>query len=260
MTMDATVPAVLVILVAVFTSITAPLILSSRAQKMRRTDRQAEWDRQDEKDRIRKADADKVATVAAKAASDLVASQKRIADQAAEAARLLVVNNELVAASTRSLDIKLDQNLAQSKRIHTLVNSDMTAARQSELDQTRAIVVVLERVISMDRSRGTVPDHKDVEALEAATQRISELEAILADRLAQMREVEADTAQARREGGVVPDDSPGALDASAANLNASAANLDDAAAHLTAAATAHEGAQERLDDKTAALEDKAEAG
>jgi hypothetical protein len=98
----------------------------------------------------------------------------------------------LAAVATADQNAKLDQIDLQAKRIHTLVNSDMTAARQSELDQTRAMVVVLRRVIDLAQSRKTPPDQKDVVALEAAETRVVDLEGILADRLHQMHEVEAE--------------------------------------------------------------------
>jgi len=256
-----------VVIVAVIAPVIAARLLQRGILRQAAADRQATWDREDTKELARVEAAKEVARVQARAAAALAASQEKTAAaaeatrvQAVEAARLLVINNEAVAAGAARTDAKLDLIDAQAKRIHTLVNSDMTAARQSELDQTRAIVVVLERVIRMAVAAGLPPDPSDVEALDAAKRRIGELEAILADRMHQMREVQAEAALTQLTGGVQPEDGPGPLDASAANLNESAANLDEAAAHLTAAAQAHEGAQERLDDKTAALDDQAGGG
>ncbi len=196
--MDPAVIATLVvsIVVAIFASITAPLILAHRTERMHREDRLSDYERQD-----------KVAAAAAKAAEDLRISQKAIADQAAEAARLLLEAQQesiertdevarVAAAEAVKANAKLDQIDLQAKRIHTLVNSDMTAARQSELDQSRAMGVVLRRVIDLAVSTpGVEPDPRDITALRATDTRISELEAILADRLAQMRIVEADAAE-----------------------------------------------------------------
>lgn len=132
---------------ALFSSITAPLLLARRTERQQRSDRLADYERQDE-----------VARLAARA----VAAQAYQARLAGE---------------------KLD-------KIHTLVNSDMTAARQSELDQTRVLVAVLRRVVALSRQRGH-QDLADVEALERASARAGELEAMLADRLHQLRESEA---------------------------------------------------------------------
>jgi hypothetical protein len=204
------------ILVAIFASITAPIILLRQTDQRRREDREADWARQD-----------KVAEKAEQAAKDLAASQKEIANKAAEAASLLVAAQErtiqradevarLAAEQAVIQGDKLDLIDAQAKRIHTLVNSDMTAARQSELDQTRTMIAqtqtmieVLVRVIALAQSRGQVPDPKDVSALTAAREALkeaqsrgTELEQILADRLQQMHEVEAEAA---RPGAVDPD-------------------------------------------------------
>jgi hypothetical protein len=170
---------------AIGSSITAPAILLHRTEKMHKQDREAEWARQDQ------------------AAADLIASQKVIADKAAEAAELLLASNResiqrtdevaRVAEATASrTDAKLDQLDLQTKRIHILVNSDMTAARQAQLDQARIMVLTLERVIRLAKDRGQDPDPRDVEELTEARENISNLEGILADRLSQMRQVEAE--------------------------------------------------------------------
>src|SRR5580692_9183529 len=78
------------IVTAVFASITAPLILANRTERMHREDRLADYERQD-----------KVARAAEQTATDLIASQKKIADQAAEAARLLLDANERVAKTAQ---------------------------------------------------------------------------------------------------------------------------------------------------------------
>jgi hypothetical protein len=173
----------------------APAWLLSRTEKIHREDREADWERQD-----------KVAEKAAKAAEDLATSQKKIADQAAVAAQLLVDaqaetirrTNEVAAAAAErdsQVALQLSRIDAQAQRIHTLVNSDMTAARQSERDQTIAMTAVLRKVIALAESRGQVPDETDIQALAAAERRVTELDQILADRLAQMRVVEAEAAK-----------------------------------------------------------------
>ena len=70
---------IIVICVAIFTSVTAPLLIAHRTERMHRDDREADWARQDE-----------VAAKAAEAANELLSSQRRIAAQAAEAATLLL--------------------------------------------------------------------------------------------------------------------------------------------------------------------------
>ena len=146
--MTAPVVVTLVISVAgvIFASITAPLILAHRTERMHREDMLSDYQRQD-----------KVAAAAAAAA-------------AAQGAAL-------------SAGVKLDDLSAQTARIHTLVNSDMTAARQEELDQAESLIVVLKRVIKLVEDRGTEPDPADVETLARTQRRRDQLELILADRL-----------------------------------------------------------------------------
>lgn len=185
---------VVVAVVAVFTSITAPLILARRTERMHREDQLADYQRQDE-----------VAREAKTAATTLLKQQV----EAAEAARL---RDEAASDLLARID-------AQADRIHTLVNSDMTAARQEELDQAEATIVVLQRVIGVARSKGTEPEPEDLVALRTARLRRDKLEQILADRMHQLREADATlkTTQAGRD-----------LDADDARKKHNAANPDTA--------------------------------
>jgi len=160
-------PAVVVTLVVsvagvIFASITAPLILAHRTERMHREDQLADYQRQDK--------------VAREAAAAVAAAQA-----AAVAAQ----------AQAREASGKLDDLSAQTQRIHTLVNSDMTAARQEELDQAESLIVVLQRVIQLARDKGVMPDPADVDALTRTQRRRDQLELILADRLAQFHASEA---------------------------------------------------------------------
>jgi hypothetical protein len=178
--------------IAIFSSITAPIVLSHRTERMHREDMLEQYRRED-----------LVAKKAEAARIELANSQKAIADQAAKAAHLLLNAQResiartdevarLAAATAASTELKLDQLDLQTKRIHTLVNSDMTAARQEQLDQTRVTVQILERVIALAVSKGQVPEPQDVLDLSTAKESIANLEAILADRMEQMRKVQAD--------------------------------------------------------------------
>lgn len=155
--MTAPVVVTLVISVAgvIFASITAPLILAHRTERMHREDMLSDYQRQD-----------KVAAAAAAAAA------------AAQGAAL-------------SAGVKLDDLSAQTARIHTLVNSDMTAARQEELDQAEALIVVLKRVVKLAEDKGIEPETADIEALTRTQRRRDQLELILADRLERFHASEA---------------------------------------------------------------------
>ena len=102
---------------------------------------------------------------------------------------------DTLAEATAVTDRKLDQIDAQARRIHTLVNSDMTAARQSELDQTRATLVISRRIVALARAGGDKPLTEDTDAIGRLESRVTELEQILADRLHQARIVEAEAAR-----------------------------------------------------------------
>jgi len=149
----------------------------ARQVAQHREDRDAEWARQDQ-----------VALKAERATVELAASQKRIADQAETAANLAAERDAKVAGQLSRID-------AQARRIHTLVNSDMTAARQSERDQAQAMITVLRKVITLAEERGLVPEESDIDALQAAEQRVVDLDRILADRMHQMRAVEEEAAR-----------------------------------------------------------------
>jgi hypothetical protein len=173
------------ILTAIFASITAPLILAHRTERMHREDRLADYERQD-----------KVARAAEQTATDLIASQKRIADQAAEAAKLLLDANERVARTAQVTNGKLDV-------IHTLVNSNMTAAMQSEYDATVRELAMMREVMALKEAAGGSPGAEARAAIAATEVKLAELAAALEDR------AEAAARVAAGETGGAPD--PGVM-------------------------------------------------
>jgi hypothetical protein len=144
--------------------ILAPAWLLSRTERIHREDRQADWDRQDQ-----------VAEKAEKAAADLAKSQKRIADKAEEAATLLLANNERVAQTQAETNGKLDV-------IHTLVNSNMTAAMQSEFDAVSRELAMMREVAALKQAAGQEPSAETTAAIGATEAKLHELDAALADR------------------------------------------------------------------------------
>jgi hypothetical protein len=117
----------------------------------------------------------------------LLKAQERAADWARQdevAARV-----EQVAKAASEAQVTTTATL---KDIHTLVNSDMTAARQAELTTTRLLAAALRRLAAVR------PQDVDLaEAIAAADARAMELEQILADRLVAQRKVEADDTKAK---------------------------------------------------------------
>jgi len=71
--------------------------------------------------------------------------------------------------------------------IHILVNSNMTAAMQSELDAITRELAMMKEVIALNRAAGREPSIEAVEALQLTEIKIDELAAQLDDRARQGR-------------------------------------------------------------------------
>jgi hypothetical protein len=190
----------LALIVAVPAMLSAPIMAvmsarsaaKARAQEaaVRHQERVEDWQRQDQVAENARIAAERQATTvtaaaeatravaaqAAEAARLLVQSQNAAADKAAEAARLLVESNAKVAAAAASTNVKLDV-------IHTLVNSTMTKAMQSELDATKREVLMMLEVVELKKKAGTEPNPETLSAIEVTRSKISEMEAALEDRL-----------------------------------------------------------------------------
>jgi hypothetical protein len=129
---------------------------------------------------------------------DQLTDYRRQDQVAAQAQRVAQAATDAAKSAQRSADeagLKLDAIGVQTQRIHTLVNSDMTAARQEELDQAESLIVALRRVIQVSRDKGLQPDPSDVSQLERTMMRRDQLESILADRLQQFKVSEAEAAK-----------------------------------------------------------------
>jgi hypothetical protein len=85
---------------------------------------------------------------------------------------------------------------AQLSQIHTLVNSNMTAAMESELDARKSNLILLEETISLKRSAGAEPTGETMVLMSTAKNKIHELEAQLDDRLKQTKIAEKNRAEA----------------------------------------------------------------
>lgn len=137
--------------------IVAPVWLLSRTEKMHREDRREDWARQD--------------LVAARAEQ----TSKDIADRAAQAARLLLADNERVAAVQKETNGKLDV-------IHELVNSTLSAAMQDKLDALVTAAAMMREVIDLKRAAGREPAPEALAALADVEDSIRESRAAIADR------------------------------------------------------------------------------
>jgi hypothetical protein len=104
------------------------------------------------------------------------AREDAVAAKAAEAAALLLAANAEVATTAATANQKLDV-------IHGLVNSNMTAAMQAELDARDAQLVVMREVAELHRAAGREPTQTSMDAIAAITAKTHELRSTLADRL-----------------------------------------------------------------------------
>lgn len=85
--------------------------------------------------------------------------------------------------------IARDSTDSQLRQIHALVNSDMTAARQGELNQTLISLTVMRKLMLLETAAGA--DVTEDEVLIAKTEvRVHELRALLARR--QIQQANAD--------------------------------------------------------------------
>jgi hypothetical protein len=111
------------------------------------------------------------------------ARQDLVAAQAAQAASLLLAENKKVAETAAVTNGKLDV-------IHILVNSNMTAAMQSELDATKREVVGLKEIVRLNKQGGQEPSNEALEVIRATEDKVAKLEAELRDRLKQTKVAE----------------------------------------------------------------------
>jgi hypothetical protein len=153
----------------------SPVLLAYLTNKNRHSERLEDYARQDA-----------VAAQAAEAARLLVERQDAAAGKAAEAARLLLAANERVAKTAAVTNIKLDV-------IHTLVNSSMTEALQSELRAVTSELRAIERELAMmvemgelRRASGGEASPTAVAAIEATRERIIELKTKIAELTAKL--------------------------------------------------------------------------
>jgi hypothetical protein len=87
----------------------------------------------------------------------------------------------------RPLLRKVNANTAQLSVIHTLVNSTLTAALQSELDATRREALLLRELILMRTDDGKEATEDQRAALGATQRRIDELTVAMQERRTQTR-------------------------------------------------------------------------
>jgi len=126
------------------------------------------------------------ATKAATAADLLLKAQHDTIARTDEVARLAAAADERIAA-------QLTETLEQGKKIHILVNSDMTAARTAERNSATLLLLALRRLGAATGGSSEA----ELEEIAKVEKRIEELNQILADRLAAQQRVDAGTNTAK---------------------------------------------------------------
>lgn len=173
-------------LIVAVPAITSPIILAGingflarrekREESLRRSEEkrlEAELRRVEKREDYARQDA---VTERAESATRLAAqAAEAVKAQAAKAAELLIASDEKNAARADVMSGKLDV-------IHTLVNSNMTAAMTSEYEAIRREYAMMLEVIDLKKVAGHEPTLQTLATLKATEAKIAELAATLDDR------------------------------------------------------------------------------
>jgi len=104
-----------------------------------------------------------------------LARQDAVAEQARETAALLLESNKRFASVTKTTNSKLDT-------IHTLVNSNLTAAMLAELGATEAGLSLMRELTDDRKARGIEPSPDAIARIRATEKRVNDLRAQVEDR------------------------------------------------------------------------------
>jgi len=139
------------------------------------------------------------------------------AKQAADAAELLrvaqaesITRTDEVARLAAASDTRVQQqlieigemgklNAEQVNKIHTLVNSEMTAARTAERDAMKLLVVSLKLVIAANKKLGVAVSPDLAEQVDVAEKRVVSLDRLLKERAEAQAKVDAENTSATSE-------------------------------------------------------------
>lgn len=170
--------------VAITVAVVGPFLLAWLQGRQRTADMHAEARLRAEERAEDYARQDLVAERLSRRNDEVAAKAQQVAIQTQTAAQLLLQNNEKVAAATKAANTKLDV-------IHTLVNSNMTAALQGELDASKAQLVTLRELIALRVMLGQTPDDETSAALLTLESKVGALSSNLKDRIAQTKVADA---------------------------------------------------------------------
>jgi ABC-type multidrug transport system fused ATPase/permease subunit len=161
-------------LIVAIPAMLSPVLMAWMTNRNRRQEKQEDYTRQDQ-----------VAATAAESARRLDDNQAKaqealriVAAKAEETARLLKENNKAQADAAVVTQ-------GQLKQIHTLVNSNMTAAMQGQYDATERELTMMLEVIALKKAAGHEPNIETLALVEATKGKISQLSAAITDRATQ---------------------------------------------------------------------------
>jgi inorganic triphosphatase YgiF len=185
-----------VAIIAVFTSVTAPLVLMVITDRQKRQEKAADYAREDVvSKRVQEAttlaatnaaaaatQAQEVALLVAKTAAQAAADARVIQVQQSEqhaaqveAARLLVIANTAIAQAVQDTSSKLEV-------VHKLVNSNMSAALQAKLDALETSLAMMREVIDLKRAAGREPTPEALAAIQSTESKIRDTRGMIAQR------------------------------------------------------------------------------
>lgn len=141
-------------------SLVSPAVLALLLSRSQRATKREQWERDD------------AVALAAEQAAD-----RQLAQQV-ETARLLAENNAVAAEAG-------DVISGQLKVIHTLVNSSMTKAMQSEYDTALLLATTLREMLTLNEAVGNPVDEATTLLLATTEEKIAGLHAELLDRTTQ---------------------------------------------------------------------------
>lgn len=110
--------------------------------------------------------------------------QDEVAERAKEAAEALIQSQKDIVVATQDANGKLDV-------IHTLVNSNMTSEMKRALVATQGQLVLLERVIALNKAAGDKPTADNDATVKALEDQIAEMESALEERAKQQEIADA---------------------------------------------------------------------
>jgi hypothetical protein len=195
---------------AMLASIASPWVASMSRRKERddlaeenRRIKEEDWQRQDEV--ARRADVAREAL--AEASRQLLQRQDAAAEEARQVAAKLAETSKLAAVEAKQVSTKLDESTkrvetqariqaAKLDQIHSLVNSNLTASMQSQLDALKLLLVSLETNRDLKAAHRETFPQSSTDAIEETKTKIADLSEQVKTRIQQTQQAAKNLEQA----------------------------------------------------------------